>query len=337
MRKLTVGLLAVGLLMVAAPAMAQTADPLGLIASGAVLPFIGGNGSSSWLEVYSPVADNSGEGSGGVGGVHMFFHDTTCKRQGDSIGLPVTANGVAVIRVDNLISGLSQGLITLAGVDFTGFSLQPLENPIHATVLWVNASGINRVLEPISLNNPEAPQNPVTPSTVWNPLRSAAAFFAPAETAGGPLQTEIDLICPTAEITAVLPSPPFPELIPHPVAAQKNTLLGARIYDLVEDFVRNISSQCNCFTTFKNLAAIDPAYETDIRLSSGSYTEIESSLANGTPPCLPGGTSCPSFTGYRGIEVAGSAIGSTHGLDIFGRLHNGNRLVLQGETPPVGR
>ena len=40
MRKLIVGLIAVGLCAMAAPAQAQTADPLGLIASGAVIPYV---------------------------------------------------------------------------------------------------------------------------------------------------------------------------------------------------------------------------------------------------------------------------------------------------------
>jgi len=348
MRKLTVGLLAVGLLMVAAPAMAQTADPLGLIASGAVIPFVGDGGSASWLEVYSPVDDNSGEDTGGVGGVHMFFHDNTCKRQGDSIGLPVTANGVAVIRVDNLVTPLanSRGLITLAAVDVSGFALQPLTNPIHAKVMWVNPSGINRVLEPISIDNAEAPRTVIgnQPTQTWNPLRSGATFFAPSEVAGGALQTEIDLICPTADITsqtpttASLPSPPFPLLTPAAVASGKTTILGGRIYDLVEDFVRNIQTSCQCFMTFKTLAALDHSYDTDIQLSSGSYTELESATANVcTTNVLGAVTSCSSFTGYRGIEVSASAIGGSHGLDIFGRLQNGNRLVLGGAAPPVGR
>ena len=44
MRKLIVGLIAVGLLAVAGPAKAQMADPLGLIASGAVIPYVGASG-----------------------------------------------------------------------------------------------------------------------------------------------------------------------------------------------------------------------------------------------------------------------------------------------------
>ena len=44
MRKLIVGLVAVGLLAVAGPAKAQMADPLGLIASGAVIPYVGSTG-----------------------------------------------------------------------------------------------------------------------------------------------------------------------------------------------------------------------------------------------------------------------------------------------------
>ncbi len=81
MRKLIVGLVVVGLLAVGAPAMAQRADPLGLISSGAVLPYVGDGtiapGSLSFLEVASPRSDNNA--------AHMFFFDKTCKRQGQSV------------------------------------------------------------------------------------------------------------------------------------------------------------------------------------------------------------------------------------------------------------
>src|SRR5882724_4546994 len=151
MRKLIVGLVVVGLLAVGAPAMAQRADPLGLISSGAVLPYVGNGtiapGSISFLEVASPVEDNSG--------LHMFFFDTSCKRQGQSVGLPLTTNDVEILRVDDLGGGTpNEGLLTMAQIDAGGFALKPLPvtSPIHARVLWLNAAGdYIRILEPIGL------------------------------------------------------------------------------------------------------------------------------------------------------------------------------------------
>ncbi|HEV8224353.1 MAG TPA: hypothetical protein VGP74_03770, partial [Rubrobacteraceae bacterium] len=80
MRKLMVGLMmVVGLLAVtplAMPAMAQDSiaapgsmDPVGLITSGAVIPFLGEgltSGGMSFLELYAPV---------GFTNVHMFLFD----------------------------------------------------------------------------------------------------------------------------------------------------------------------------------------------------------------------------------------------------------------------
>lgn len=103
-KQLLVLFLAVGLLGVTAPAMAQpivdypgaqpgSLDPLGLITSGAVLPYVGGGANSSFIEAYSPV--QSAE-------VHMFFFDPSCVRVGDSANLTLTANDVEFFRVDNL-------------------------------------------------------------------------------------------------------------------------------------------------------------------------------------------------------------------------------------------
>src|SRR5512134_1179183 len=115
MRKLIVGLIAVGLLAGVAPAQAQTADPLGLIASGAIIPYVGttalgsgiavvnsltgaitntvqNTGSLAILEVSSPVGSNAGpeENIFGANPLHMFFFDQTCVRVGPSVGNPLT-------------------------------------------------------------------------------------------------------------------------------------------------------------------------------------------------------------------------------------------------------
>jgi len=88
MRKLMVGLMmVVGLLAVTPPAMAQSlvvpgsGDPVGLITSGAVLPFLGqgnapGGTGLSFLELLAPVDFTT---------VHMFLFDANCVRNGPSI------------------------------------------------------------------------------------------------------------------------------------------------------------------------------------------------------------------------------------------------------------
>ena len=127
MRKLMVGLMiVVGLLAVtplAMPAMAQTGsfslpgsqDPVGLITSGAVIPFLGEGllgGGMSFLELTAPV---------GFVEVHMFLFDASCVRGGPSINVPLTPNDAALLRIDNIgAPAPTSGLITAGQTDGGG-------------------------------------------------------------------------------------------------------------------------------------------------------------------------------------------------------------------------
>lgn len=351
MRKLIVGLVVVGLLGVGTPALAQRADPLGLISSGAVLPYVGNGsiapGSLSFLEVASPVEDNPG--------LHMFFFDTSCKRQGQSVGLPLTTNDVEVIRVDNLGGGTpSEGLITMAAVAGGGFTLQPLPefSPIHTRVMWVNAAAnYIRVLEPIALLNFD-----VDSDETWNPLRTGATFWAPPVIPGF-LNTTVYFICPSTGITggassAFPTSAGFPPLIVNgDNGAHDGTQLRFRVYDDEENFLRDVKKPCSCLTKL-GVTDISDVYAnlTNSGAPFGSYTEVEGDTItaknatcdpNGpltcpgdpTKDCFDANTQCnftvvtPSvkaggpfpFTGYRAITVTQGG----QNLDVFGRLSNG--------------
>ena len=182
MRKLMTLFLVVGLLAVAAPAMAQTPpganpgslDTHSLITSGAVLPYVGGGANASFLEAYAPH-------SGGV--FHMFFFDPSCVRVGDSAQIDLTVNDVEFRRVDNLGNTPPAGLLTGGGVDSSGFFLTPEPTPVHLRMLWVNAAeDFIRVLEPIALSTLD---NDVFGGVgTWNNLRTGAAFWLPLEGAG---------------------------------------------------------------------------------------------------------------------------------------------------------
>lgn len=367
MRKLLVGLIAVALLAMAAPAMAQTADPLGLIASGAVIPYVGATtdglkivnsatgsvtgttlpgtqGSLAILELASPVGSNAPpeESAFGARSIHMFFFDQTCTRVGPSLGAPETVNGSSLINL-SLVAGIpSAGLIALGAVDNTagenGF-LQPLSNPIHARVYWINvlAGGMSRVLEPISISNPEA----LSVNATWNPLRTGATFLAPLEGSG--VHTTLYLACPTqsiipgpfpegtnAEACAFGKDNCFPELRPLPVSPGSATPLFLAVYNDEERFVRNIHIKCNCWGA-EPVGAIDPVYsdaDPVTGVPNGSYTEVY-----GEPACRNGErTDRCSFTGYRSIQWgAGGLLGV--GNDLFGRLSNGSVPFLQGLAP----
>jgi len=375
MRTLMVGLLVVGLLAVAAPAMAQQLDPLGLIGSGAVIPYIGNGtiapGSQSFIEVSSPVGGNSN--------LHMFFFDQSCTRGPVSIGLPQTADDTDVIQIDNLEpTNPVQGLVTVGGVDGSGFNLIPLTSPVHMRIFWINAGqDYVRVLEPIGIDNAEFPSTKWLGLTTvapagnqlgeWNPLRSAATFFAPLEAAASSAtgaHTTIYFVCPNSNITGGSSSAfpetfttsgaraglrQFPALRPLLASGTGGSNLRARVFNDEEGFLRDIRFTCNCLSATA-VTALSSVYSSSGEAPRGTYTEVEGQSTSTTTnfcntqtiPSIPD-TRCPGggtflssttqtvgptpFTGYRAIRASN--------LDIFGRLSNGNVASVQGQGANV--
>jgi hypothetical protein len=338
------GLMVVGLLAVAAvPAMAQTADPLGLISSGAVLPYFGSNGttafgsttnahseplspgSMSFLEVAAPVIGNLQ--------FHMFFFSANCTRGPESVGLPLTTNDVQLFRLDyNNTQNPVDGLVTAANVDQSGFALTPISivSPLHVRVLWVNVGeDFMRTLEPIALNNAEA----LSINGTWNPMRTGATFYAPLD--GNGISTTIYFICPRSTIATGINSPAnvafpdtlFPALIPRPNSS--TTPLRLRVYDDEEGFLRDVQSACDCLTV-KAVTDLSPVYADASVAPFGTYTEVEGGDNGG------GATDTLSFTGYRAIRLDGAAGIGGGDLDLFGRLNGGNKFLLRGDASDFG-
>jgi hypothetical protein len=370
MRKLRVGLMLVGLLAVTTPGMAQvpgSMDPLGLITSGAVLPYLGQgalDGAMSFLEVYAPVSGTS---------VHMFFFDVNCVRTGESAGVELTTNDVEIFRLDN--TGPLQpttGLVTIGSSSADGFSLEPLNNPIHARVLWVNtAQDFARVLEPIAISTIDNDRYDGTGT--WSPLRTGATFFAPVETGG--FHTTLYFVCPNTNIhgassTSAFPNSRFPQIVPGFQLPGLPTPLRFLVFDDDEAPLRDVVGSCNCLT-IKPVTDISSIYaDASDPERVGTYTEVvggtrsatpavcdvdetENTLVVGqknpgnvcqlVPTCVAGGSAiCVTVPGsqqFRQITagtVAGGPFSFTAyraitagGFDIFGRLSTANRCDLQ--------
>jgi hypothetical protein len=358
----------IGLLAVGAPAVAQAqftdfggmADPLGLAASGAVLPYVGGggsfvtaginlvnplsgsitgtvlhSGSISILEVASPVGSNAPpeESVFGAKPFHMFFFDQSCARVGPSVGLPLTTNDSEFFNLGTIGNIPAAGLIAAAGVDTSGGQanvLDPMSNAIHVRVLWVNIvdGTLSRILEPITIHNPEADVDlgSTIGRFVWNPLRTGATFVAPLEGSG--VHTTLYLVCPKSSIIpGVFPEARgFPHLDPVPVPLNEVTPLFLRIYDDDENFKRNVDIACQCWGA-SPVAAIDPIYSNADPATGaplGTFTEME-----GQPACNSHTSPC-SFTGYRSLIFGAGVVGN----DFFGRLSNANLESLRG-IPPI--
>jgi len=362
MRKLMVGLMVVGLLSVTAPAIAQNhfPDPLGLITSGAVLPYFGEGtlapGSLSFLEVYSPI--------GGTLGLHAFFFDANCVKSPDSLPVPLTENDVAIIRVDNVGLNAKDGLMTLGNAGNGGSQLDPIATfeAIHARMLWFNAATNSvRVLDPIAVATWDESVFFDPSIASWSPLRTAATFFAPLEVPGA-LETTIYFVCPNTNITsskssAAFPESRFPALIPAAQEAGTTTPLRFFVYDLDEAPIRDFAGSCNCLTA-THLASLNSAYSDVAAAGLGTYTEVFGATTSATAavcsttevvtflatnPCplvdvaagpaggqyklvtagVPAGGPF-SFTAYRGIDATGA-----FGVDVFGRVSNATRCAIQ--------
>jgi hypothetical protein len=317
MRKLTVGLVVLGLFVaLAAPAMAQVADPLGLITSGAVLPYFSTGGSSSLLEVYAPIQ--------GVPRLHALFYNENCARGPESIGIPLTRNDVQIVPLPGATANSANGLIALGNVDNTGFFLQPMRNflgeVIVARVIWFNLGtpGFVRTLEPIQIVHAEA--LPID-GFIWNPLRTAAVFEAPRFITGS-LETHMLFICPRNSIahgpvdfqnnTPAFPSTLFPAI--DPSFNSTSSITRFRIYDLDEHFLRDVSNTCDCITT-RSLPQISAVYSDATLAPLGTYTEVEAFKSG----VIAAGNEEP-FMVYRQINAFGK--------DLFGRMTGAHRLNI---------
>lgn len=347
-KSIMVGLLVASLLAGAVPALAQAqvqggiGDPLTLAASGVVIPFYTAGGLVSTIQVASPVADNPN--------AHMFFFDSSCAKLDLSVGIPLTTNDIAFQQIGSneggpVTSG-TNGLVTLAKADQTGFRLDPLENPVHVRMyVFRPGTGESRVIEPIIVNTAEFP----SVAHWWSPLRSGATFYAPCQECPPPVNTQniftdLFLICPEDSIqggpSAVFGSDPgggnpdfvftnpnanssggFPQINPRFPAASGGTQTRAirvRIYDTNEVFKRDFTIDCDCVINYPKIAdSILPFYGDPVEAALGTYTELTSApISNGRRTTFTGYTDT-----YNGLNA------TNH---FFGRLQNGSQASIDG-------
>jgi hypothetical protein len=359
MRKLVaIGVLIGGLLAGAGSAMAQGGhDPLGLAASGALIPFITQSTFTSFnngvalpfiavVEVASPVGPNTAGWPGTYNSgfdLHMVFFNTTCARVG-SASLPETTNDIGFVDIGAILNGGPggtgvNGLVAIAGTS-SGNELVPLTSPIHSRVYEFGvADGRSRVFEPIIIDSAEFPSTVDT----WSPLRTGATFYAPLET--GSVKTVLTLVCPRSTIQnfstqnlgifPIVATPGPANLFPiiTPKFNNGTTPMSGRVYDTNEVLLRDINFTCDCLTEISVATFIGGAVYSEttdpiiggIGAQLGTYTELE--VTDPNPDT--GGTS-GSFTGYRSVSTTGSASNN-----FFGRLSNASRASLKSTSNSV--
>jgi hypothetical protein len=325
------------------PASAQLADPLALAASGVLLPFFAdpGAGFVSIFEIASPVIPTT---TGGIAPndftnpIHAVFFNANCARDGSAADVLTAKQAKAFVGSASPLLLTFNGLAAIA-TSPGGNDLLSGNFPFHARVHWIDVkTGRLRELEPITIAtflgldpaflplvaNPGAGASiALGPPFVWNPLRSAASFVTPQETAL--TRASVYLVCPRDAIQSptgggVFPVPAFPRLVnrdgsfgflgPNVITGNSVTRLRARIYDDNEALVRDAEIPCDCLTA-RSLLDIDAVYASaPTNLGAGTvpvwYTELESTAQTNNPVAV---IAAPpqhnSFTGYWGLEVAG--------------------------------
>src|SRR5262245_30902696 len=333
-KSILVGLLVAFLLVGGVPATAQVVqqggigDPLTLAASGVVIPFYTNNGFISTIQVASPVSDNPG--------AHMFFFDNSCARLPISVGIPLTTNDIAFQQIGSIEGGPvtsgTNGLVTLAQADQSGFSLVPLANPVHVRMyVFRTADATSRVIEPIIVNTAEFPSL----AHWWSPLRTGATFFAPLQSDLTHIKTDLMLICPENSIEGAtgaalgadtgggdlsFTTQGFPQINPRFPAfstGKQANAIRVRIYDTNEIFKRDFTIDCDCVINYLKIAdSINPFYKDPVEAALGTYTELTS---------VPGSPTRTTFTGYT--DTYNENNGTNH---FFGRLQNGSQPSIDG-------
>ena len=380
---LKIGLLVVCLLTAAAvPATAQLAGPLSLASSGVLLPFFSDTaaGFVSIFEISSPVVPTTSGFSPAfdfTNPIHAVFFTATCARNGSA------ADEQTSKQAKTYISSSSPFLLNFNGLAAIAASvnqndLVPLAFPIHSRVHWIDVkTGRLRELEPITLDNflqlnagflplvvnfgagasiglcvsgpttaplVATPFNGFNNGFCWNPLRSAATFVTPQDSAT--IKASIILICPRSSIQSntgggifavgttfspggTLINGGFPRLVNRDasfgfngsdvVSGNSVSRLRGRIFDDNETLVRDVEVPCDCLTNTPvvNIDTIYTLPPTNLGAHTVPvwYTELEST-ARSNNAITPTAAQHNSFTGYWNLEVTG------HEGTLFHRMSN---------------
>jgi hypothetical protein len=323
MRRFAIGLMLVMCLILPGQADAFWADPLGLISSAVIQPYVS-SGSFTVVELTSPVFWNIP--------IEGFWFDAFCFRL-ISFPRPLTRNDITLFSPEEY-GVLGDGLLVLA-YSFNNQQLRPIppNTPIHSRGHWVNiALDYIRVIDPIAVSSPES-----VPAPSYSPLRSAASWTnpqVPVDTAV-PFDNAIWFVCPSGVVPgdAIGVYEALPATLGFPAPPAVVNQLFLRVFE-DELFVFDRIINCFCFFPF-NLGDSSFPYTRAPRPHDGSlqalwYTEVAAI------PFPYGEGPRPGFTGYRQLTVTSTPFGSfMPSGDQFSRLNNASTeaYLFQGEEP----
>jgi hypothetical protein len=247
-----------------------TADPVGLIAKAAVIPFWAAPPHLSAFELTSlgPNPD-----------MHVFFFSASCQRV-FSLPFRMTAHDAAIAFSDELF-------LSFNGVAAFARSVDDITPIALESAITLRLHRVDLLTDSIAVVDPIGGAHAEDLSRTWNPLRSGASTITFPDPPGGiNKETVLWVVCPRNNVVTDLgggipPMPAGPDLI------------RARAYDLDEHPLLDFQFACQCLTKVE-ARNLHPLF-----LSEPKFVEFLTYLSP-TPIANP-----PAFVMYREIRVGG--------------------------------
>jgi hypothetical protein len=316
-------------------AWAQGADPLGIIATAATVPYFNRDDTTGNLFVVllaSPIDDNGKANPRPTGAEsHLWFYTVNCLLT-DSLSVPMSKNDVEIVVLDKSFVTFPEGVILIAGTT-DNIGQVPLQNPIVARGVWLDVlNNRARYIDPAAaFVNDTSEDTFITGSTTgaaqeWSPYDSGQIIsFAPPDD-GGTFVDAVILTCPIGTTPGTLADDMKTLSNGANFTNYQQTtpvdriFLRAAVYDLEEVPGVDWTAACHCvgaskvtdadpslFTTIIRLKDLSPTYATN-----ATYTEIRGAdnVAGTTPR---------QFLGYWFYVINIPPFNA----ELFGRLHHG--------------
>jgi hypothetical protein len=317
-------------------AWAQGADPLGIIATAATIPYFNRDDTTGQLFVVllaSPIDDNGKANPRPTGAEsHLWFYTVNCLLT-DSISVPMSKNDVEIVVLDKSFVTFPEGVILIAGTT-DNIGQVPLQNPIVARGVWLDViNNRARYIDPAA-----AVVNDTSETTFitgngsgiqeWSAYDSGQIIsFAPPDD-GGTFVDSVILTCPIGTTPGTL-AYDMDFLVSFVNVGQltppDRIFLRAAVYDLEEVPGVDWTAACHCVGASKVTDAPPSAFTTVIRLKdlsptyaiNATYTEIRgaSDIA---------GSELRHFLGYWFYVINIPPFNA----ELFGRLHHGSGTYI---------
>jgi hypothetical protein len=298
------------------------ADPLGIIAAAATIPYFNRDDTTGNLFIVllaSPIDDNGKANPRPTGAEsHLWFYTVNCLLT-DSLSVPMSKNDVEIVVLDKSFVTFPEGVVLIAGTT-NNIDARNLQHPIVARGVWLDVlNNRARYIDPGAGEVNDTSETTFI-TQVWSPYDSGQIIsFAPPDD-GGTFIDSVILSCPIGTTPGTLARDMDFEDNADQVTPPDRIFLRAAVYDLEEVPGVDWTAACHCVGASKTTDAPPSAFTTIIRLKDLSPTYA----ANATYTEIRGadnvaGTTPRRFLGYWFYVINIPPFNA----ELFGRLHHG--------------